>query len=145
MSDINWMSIDDIITLIWSNEQDLENVIEKLQKCNCYDTMILYLSLETINDNLTLIKLKNFKKSTIDMIKEQIEENTPPDILKLLKFIKINWCTQKEKVKVLTKLQNIGIQSFSSLLDNVDSLNNILMQKNEKTFGEATIKNIKSF
>ena len=145
MSDIKWMAINYIIELIWSKEEECEAVSKKLQKCNCYDTITLYLSLENINDNLTLMKLKNFKNSTLEMIKDKIEENTNLDILKLLKFIKINWTSQKEKVKVLTKLQNIEIQSFSSLLDNVDCINNTLTLKNEKTFGEATIENIKSF
>lgn len=145
MSDIKWMAINYIIELIWSKEEECEAVSDKLQKCNCYDTITLYLSLENINDNLTLMKLKNFKNSTLEMIKDKIEENTNLDILKLLKFIKINWTSQKEKVKVLTKLQNIEIQSFSTLLDNVDCINNTLTLKNEKTFSQSTIENIKSF
>ena len=141
----NCMSTEEIIRLIWSKDHERKEVNNKFQKCNCYDTLILYLSLENINDNLTLMKLKNFKQSTLDIIKKQIEQNTPLDILKFLQFININWRSQTEKIKVLTKLQNIGIKTFPELLDNVESVNDLLTKQNEKTFGEATIQSIKTF
>ena len=76
------------------------------------------------------MKLKNFKHSTLDIIKKEIEENTPRYSETYNLLILIGKPNRKDKS--LTKLQNIGIKTFPELLDNIESVNDLLTEQNEK-------------